>query len=317
MNRRLFSLLILCSLPASAAAQAAAQTNPLWTQEEVKNYLPHMTVPEVQDFLTRSDMVLIPVASLEQHGNHLPIGTDYLNGVEQAKLVAQRADVLVAPILLPGQSPYHMGFEGTITLPSSLVQEVYVEAVKSLIAHGFKRFLIMNAHGGNRAITTFIVDRINQETAGIAVDLGAVAGPLTTRAANQGAGNQGARPEPVLDRHGGTSETSSSMYLIPELVDLEAAEVAELTFPPHLEAMLPDVIAGDPTALALFLAEGLKDESTGKGTSSAEMSTTGVWGARDPAEGTAERGRAMTEAFVDAAVAFIERWNALRPVGTG
>ena len=103
-----------------------------------------MTVPEVQDLLTRSDMVIIPVASLEQHGLHLPIGTDYLNGVERAKLIAQRVDGLVAPILLPGQSPYHMGFEGAITLPSTLIQEVYVEAAKSLMRHGFKRFLILN-----------------------------------------------------------------------------------------------------------------------------------------------------------------------------
>ncbi|WP_419942711.1 creatininase family protein [Candidatus Palauibacter sp.] len=305
---RLGAVLLLSLAPA-----AAAQTNPLWTQEKVKNYLPHMTVPEVRDFLTRSDMVLIPVASLEQHGNHLPIGTDYLNGVEQAKLVAQRADVLVAPILLPGQSPYHMGFEGTITLPSSLVQKVYVEAVKSLIAHGFKRFLIMNAHGGNRAITTFIVDRINQETAGIAVDLGAVAGPFRDRSLMASVPTP---PPDVLDRHGGTPETSSSLYLMPTLVDMDAAVPAEVTMPAHLEAMLPDVLAGDPTALAVFLAEGLKDESTGKGTSSAAMSSTGVWGTRDPAEATLERGRVATEVMVDAAVAFIERWNELRPPGS-
>ena len=285
-----------------APVAAVAQTNPLWTQEKVKNYLPHMTVPEVRDFLARSDMVLIPVAALEQHGNHLPIGTDYLNGVEQAKLVAQRADVLVAPILLPGQSPYHMGFEGTITLPSTLIQEVYVEAVKSLIAHGFKRFLIMNAHGGNRAITTFIVDRINQETAGIAVDLGAVSGPFRDR---DRLASVPTPPPDELDRHGGTPETSSSLYLMPTLVDLDAAVPA-----------LPDVLAGDPTALAVFLAEGLKDESTGKGTSSIEMSSTGVWGTRDPAEATTERGRIATEVFVDAAVAFIERWNELRPPGS-
>ena len=46
-------------------------------------------------------------------------------------------------------------------LLSSLIQGVYVEAAKSLMRHGFKRFLILNAHGGNRAITTFIVGRIN------------------------------------------------------------------------------------------------------------------------------------------------------------
>ena len=299
---------------------------------KVRNYLPHMTRPEVEDLLTRTDMVIIPVGALEQHGTHLPIGTDHLNGVERAKRIAYRTDVLVAPILLPGQSPYHMGFAGTVTLPSTLIQEVYVEAAKSLIRHGFKRFLILNAHGGNRAITTFIVDRINQETAGIAVDLGAVAGPLTER--SEGADEDAAREPagepadartaatseqvaPVLDRHGGTGETSRSLYLIPDLVDLDAAYPAELTIPAHLEAMVPDVLAGDPTALAVFLAEGLKDESTGKGTSSAEMTSTGVWGARDPAEATVERGRAMTERSVEAAVRFIERWNELRPPGTG
>ena len=107
------------------------------------------------------------------------------------------------------------------------------------------------------------------------------------------------------------------MYLIPELVNLDAAVPAELTLPPHLEAMLPEVVAGDPTALTVFLAEGLKDEATGKGTSAAEMSTTGVWGVRDPAESTADRGRRETEAMVGAAVAFIRRWNELRPPGTG
>lgn len=291
-----------------------AQTTDLPPVRKVRNYLPHMTVPEVQDLLTRSDMVIIPVASLEQHGLHLPIGTDYLNGVERAKLVAQEVDVLVAPILLPGQSPYHMGFEGTVTLPSTLIQEVYVEAAKSLMRHGFKRFLILNAHGGNAATTRFIVDRINQETEGIAVDLGAVLGPFRSPSSDSAA----APPEPaVFDRHGGTGETSSSLYLIPELVNLAAAVPAEITLPDHLQAILPDVVAGDPTALAVFLAEGLKDEATGKGTSAAEMSTTGVWGVRDPAEGTAERGRRMTESFVDAAVAFIRRWNELRPPGTG
>lgn len=316
MDRRtrtsLLALLATTPIALGFAPALAAQENPLPPIEKVRNYLPHMTVPEVRDLLTRSDMVVIPVASLEQHGLHLPIGTDYLNGVERAKLIAQDVDVLVAPILLPGQSPYHMGFEGTITLPSTLIQEVYVESVKSLIQHGFKRFLMLNSHGGNSATTRFIVDRINQETSGIAVDLGSVLGPFRPARERVSSPPGGA----VFDRHGGTGETSSSMYLTPELVDLDAAVAAELSLPPHLEAMLPEVVAGDPTALAVFLAEGLKDEATGKGTSAAEMSTTGVWGVRHPAEGSAARGEADTRSLVDAAVAFIHRWNELRPPGS-
>ena len=302
---RTTALLALLCLQSSVAV---AQENPIWDQAKVRNYLPHMTVPEVRDLMTRTDMVIIPVGSLEQHGLHLPIGTDYLNGMERAKLIAQRADVLVVPILMPGQSPYHMAFPGTITLSSETIQAVYVEAAESLIRHGFKRFLFLNAHGGNRAITTFIVDRINQETAGIAVDLGAAAAPFRE--------GTSIPPTTVFDRHGGVSETSNSMYLVPSLVDMDAAETATLTMPDHLQQMVPDVVAGDETALRVFLAEGLKAEETGKGTASHEMSSTGVWGVRDLNEASAEQGRQETEDFVQAAIRFIERWNELRPLGT-
>jgi len=195
----------------------SAQTNPLWQVRKVNNYLPHMTRPEVEDLLTRTDMVIIPVGAIEQHGLHLPMGTDFLNGVERAKLIAQRTDVLVAPVLMPGLSPYHMGFAGTITLPAELIQEVYFEAARSLMKHGFKRFLMLNSHG-------------------------------------------------------------------------------------------------DPIVLRVFLAEGLKAEYAGKGTSAREMSTTGVWGVRDLDESSVEQGRESTEALVDAAVQFIARWKELRPM---
>ena len=299
-------LLAVMLVPATVAAQA---TNPLWHEDKIKNYLPHMTWPEVQELRTRTDMVIIPIASLEQHALHLPIGTDFLNGLGRANLIAQKADVLVAPILLPGNSPYHMEFAGTITLSSQTIQQVYFEAAQSLMRHGFKRFMLLNSHAGNQHITRYIVDRINQETEGIAVDLGDAAAPFLTRAA---------QPSPqtakVFDRHGGVGETSASLYMTPNLVNLEASKRATLTLPDHMTKMLPEVIAGDPTATLVFLAEGLKAKSTGKGTSTREMTDTGTWGQRDPREGTAEQGRREAESFVQAAVRFIERWNQLRPM---
>ena len=207
--RKVIFVLTMTILPANLLL---AQTSPIWHEQKIKNYLPHMSWPEVQDLLTRTDMVIIPVAAIEQHSLHLPIGTDFLNGVERAKLVAQQTDVLVAPILMPGNSPYHMGFPGTISLSAETIQKVYFEASQSLMKHGFRRFLFLNSHGGNLAITRYLVDRINQETEGIAVELGEAAEPFLTQAprpANP--------PTPVFDRHAGVGETSTSLYLIPNL----------------------------------------------------------------------------------------------------
>ena len=285
-----------------------AQSNPLWREEKVKNYMPHMAWPEVRDLLTRTDIVLIPVPSLEQHGLHAPIGTDFYGGIERAKLIAQRTDILVAPVLMVGQAPYHMEFPGTIALSSETMQRVYFEAAQSLIRHGFRRFILFSSHTGNQHVTRFVVDRINQETAAIAVDLGDAIESMATP------GTAGSQPTPQpFDRHSGVGETSSALYLFPSLVALEKAERATLTLPASLNRMLPEVKAGDAAASLVFLAEGLKPKETGKGTSAAEMSTTGVWRERDPREATAEQGRRMTEAFVDGAVRFIERWKQLRP----
>ena len=304
------SLAIVAVVTACISSGLAAQTNPLWSERRVKNFLPHMTWPEVRDLLTRTDMVLIPVPALEQHGLHGPIGTDYYSGVERSKLVAQRTDILVAPILYVGQSPYHLAFPGSIALSAETLQRVYFEAAQSLIGQGFRRFLLYGSHAGNQYITSFVADRINQETAAVAIDLadGIAAmrqpSPRPPAAANQ--------PQP-FDRHGGVGETSGALYLFPSLVQLDKAERATLTVPQSLERLPPLVATGDAAATLIFLAEALKPKATGKGTSTAELSTTGVWSERDPKEATAEEGRRATEAFVEGAVRFIERWKQLRP----
>jgi creatinine amidohydrolase len=295
-------------LTALLTSHAQAQTNPLWHEEKTKNYLPHMSWPEVRDLLTRTDIVLMPVPSIEQHGPQTPMGTDYYVGVEEAKLIAQRTDVLVAPVLLAGQSPYHMEFPGTITLSSETIQQVYFEAAQSLIRHGFCRFLFLNSHFGNQYITRFVVDRINQETPAVAIELGDAVGAMTLGSPRPPAATE------KFDRHGGVGETSRAMYLFPSLVQIDKAQQTTLTLPPDLSRMLPDVVRNDAAASLIFFAEALKPKETGKHTSTAEMSATGVWSERNPREATADQGRRATEAFVDSAVRFIERWKTLRPL---
>jgi creatinine amidohydrolase len=265
-----------------------------------------MTWPEVEDLLERTDMVIIPVPAVEQHGPHLPIGTDYFTGEELAKLIAQKTDVLVAPVLLPGISPYHVEFPGTITLSPDTVQRVYFEAVQSLIHHGFRRFMILTSHAGNRNVSHYIVDRINQETPGIAVELNDAAASFI---------HESKRPKvKEFDRHAGVDETSSGLYLFPNLVDMSKAGKNEVTLPDHLQKALPEVVAGDDVANRVFLAEALKPKDTGKHTSTREMTKTGVWSERDTREASVEIGREDSEAFVGASVEFIERWRVLKPL---
>jgi len=323
MHNRIILALLLATL---VTMQTQAQTNPLWREEKVKNYLPHMTSPDVRDLLTRTDMALIPVPSLEQHGLHAPIGTDYYSGVERAKLIAQRTDILVAPVLLIGQAPYHMDFPGTISLSAVTMQQVYFEAAQSLIRHGFRRLLFLNSHNGNQYVTRFVIDRINQETEAVAIDLGdgvsamaprasgGASAPRASGGASAPGASSGASAPGLFDRHAGVAETAGALYLFPSLVQLDKAQRATLTFPAHLSQMVPKVTSGDQAATLIFLAEGLKPKETGKHTSAAEMSTTGVWSERDPREATVEQGRRVTEFFVDAAVRFIERWKELRPL---
>jgi len=299
-------LLIVLAIAGVLSPAAHSQSNPLWHTQKVKNYLPHMTWPEVDDLLSRTDMVIIPIPAIEQHGPQLPIGTDYFTGEELAKLIAQKTDVLVAPILLPGISPYHMEFPGTITISEDTVQRVYFEAAQSLIHHGFRRFMILTSHAGNQRVSRYIVDRINQETPGIAVELNDAAGPFYKAPVH----HEGKK----FDRHAGVGETSAGLYLFPTLVDLSKAGPNHVTLPEHLEKMLPQVIAGDETAETVFLAEALKPKDTGKHTSTREMTKTGVWSERDTREATADRGREDSEAFVDASVQFIEQWRVLKPL---
>jgi creatinine amidohydrolase len=240
------------------------------------------------------------------NGPQLPIGTDYYSGEELAKLIAQKTDVLVAPVLMPGISPYHMEFPGTITLSPDTVQRVYFEAAQSLVHHGFRRFLLLNSHTGNQNVTRYIIDRINQETPAIAVELTEAAGPYLKQR----------KPEAKkqFDRHAGVGETSDGLYLFPNLVDMTKAGKNEVVLPDHLEKALPQVVAGDGTTTTVFLAEALKPKQTGKHTSTREMTKTGVWSERDTRDASAERGREESEDFVDASVRFIERWKVLRPV---
>jgi len=300
LKRGWMPALAVLVLSAVAAAQNP-DSNPLFGDKRIKNYLPHMTCVEVEQALTHTDAVIIPVGSTEQHGRHLPLGTDSFEAVETAKLIAQKADVLVAPVVLAGLSSHHMGFPGTITLTPETFEAVVYETAQSLIRHGFRKILIFNGHGGNAASVAAIIQKINQTTGATAFDLGKIEVP---------------RKEPLYppipwDVHAGVEETSMMLYLAATLVDMTKVVNPALTVPPDVAKL--DALGKTDPALAELAGEmRFRPQETGKKTSTREMTDTGSVTTGDIKTASAERGRREIEDFIDAAARFIEAWQAVK-----
>ncbi len=286
-----------CWLSLAASAQDT-NVNPLFTEKKVRNYLPHMTWLEVEEALKRTDVVIIPVGSIEQHAKHLPLGTDTYGAIETCLLVAQKSEAVVAPVVLAGLSSHHMGFPGTITLAPETFEAVVYETALSLIKHGFRKVLLYNGHGGNTEAVANVIQKINQTTAATALDMEKIYAPL----------KEPLYPPIPLDVHSGVSETSGALYLFGNLVDMSKVENPVLTFPPAMRQFM-ERAKTDPVFAGVWSSMWFRPLETGKKTSTREMTNTGAVTTGDIKTATAERGRKELEDFVAAAARFIEEWR--------
>src|SRR5689334_12049248 len=122
-----------------------------------------LTVEELRAKAAADAIVILPVASMEQHGPHLPVGVDTIltegvcrAGAEQA---ASEVPVVVAPTVWCGMAEHHMAFGGTFTFDIPTYRAVLLAFLQSIARHGFKKVLIVNGHGGNiSALAAFLPD---------------------------------------------------------------------------------------------------------------------------------------------------------------
>ena len=111
--------------------------------------LENMAYTEVETYLNEKDTILVPVGSVEQHSPYGLIGTDFIVAEAIARTVGDNLNLMVAPTVCYGVSPHHMAFKGTVALSPSTLIIVVEDIVRSLVAHGFRRILFINGHGGN------------------------------------------------------------------------------------------------------------------------------------------------------------------------
>jgi len=128
-----------------------------------------MTWPEIADRIKDTDIVLIPVGSMEQHGYHMPLDTDVFISTRICELSAERCreEGVWVPVASPvnyGVSWYHMSFAGTVDIPQRLFIDYIVAIGKCLYRHGFKQLIWMNSHGGNSAALTVASNILHKDT---------------------------------------------------------------------------------------------------------------------------------------------------------
>jgi len=205
--------------------------------------LDEMTWPEVQS----RPLLVVPVGSCEQHGPHLPLGTDTFIATALCQRLVERLagsgrDVVVAPAVAISASGEHAGFPGTLSIGTEATATMLVEMARS--ADWASGIVLVNGHGGNHTAVTNAVDLVRSEARRIHVWWPSIPGG---------------------DAHAGRTETSLMLAIHPALVRIErlergetrplAAIAAELRAC-GVKALSPNGVLGDP--LAATLGEGIR-----------------------------------------------------------
>lgn len=126
-------------------------------------YFIELTQPEIAAQFQENPLVILPAGSVEQHGPHLPAGTDIYAANVISHAVAERMNGLVLPGGPIGVTPMHMPFEGTITLTPDTYIRVVTETCVSTARHGAKYLLIVNWHEGNSASLSIAAEALHRE----------------------------------------------------------------------------------------------------------------------------------------------------------
>jgi creatinine amidohydrolase len=223
---------------------------------------------ELRELAARDDVVVvIPAATLEDHGYHLPIDTDVRlieaiarGAVERFNASDATGAAMLFPTAVHGYTPHHMDFPGTVTLRWNVFVESLLDCGRSLCRHGFDRILILNGHGSNAPLVDLAARLINVEHRGAVAMASTLY--LTTPESVQ---TLAAERASELGGMSHACELKTSLYLAlePELVQMDKAvrEIpawndnvwsdwpgsGPLSYMPHWSGLTRSGVMGDPT----------------------------------------------------------------------
>jgi len=248
-----------------------------------KFLIEEMTPQEITDALKRIDTVVVPVGSVEQHGPHLPIGTDTLIPITVAKRVAERMNVLVAPPIYYGNSFSMADMKGVFTVSPDTLAGLLLDLCRSFSKQGFKKIVFINGHGGNKQVLSFIGQRARIETGAIIVRIDWW--DMITEEISK-----------IVEKevvHADEGETSMMLACQPELVDMKKA-VKDETY----DRLVDMLTGGKPKNLPQVYVPFSK------------WSKTGLIG--DATKASKRKGEKILKAVVDNIVDFLQQLDKLK-----
>ena len=237
-----------------------------------------LTWPEIEERLKIVDTAILPCGAIEQHGPHLPVDIDYFDAVYLANRVAEACSD-PKPFVLPpipfGVSYHHDEFKGTLSVTNDGLSRFVYDLGMSLAHNGIKKLIILNGHGDNAPTLSYAAQMINRDARiFVCVETGETSDPDLYDLI--GTHN---------DIHAGEIETSTTLAIRPEMVQMDKAVNETLKF-----------------------GSDYLDYTSERGVSwyvrTKKISESGVMGNATVA--TAEKGKQMWDLMVDHLVRFIE-----------
>jgi creatinine amidohydrolase len=228
---------------------------------------------ELRELAERDDLVVVvPTATLEDHGYHLPIDTDVrlVEAIAERAVAASEGRALLFPTQVHGYTPHHLDFPGSVTLRWNVFVEALLDQGRSLCRHGFDRILFVNGHGSNQPLVDMAARLVNVE------HRNAVAGScfyLQSARGREVIAEVRRSEHPGGMAHACELETSIYLALEPELVQMDKAvrEIPEwdsehvwldwsdgpLSVMPHWSGLSESGVVGDATVATAETGEAL------------------------------------------------------------
>ncbi|WP_254271535.1 creatininase family protein [Haloarcula marina] len=171
-------------------------------------YLADEAWPDLESYFESESLALVPLGSTEQHGPHLPEGTDHIIAESLARAAAEETGYLCTPTVNIGVSSHHRQFHGTMWADAPAFRD-YVESVtRNLASHGIDRVVYVNAHGGNVEHLREVGRRLRDDGTMYAIEW------MWDESIIERIEELFETPGP----HGGPKETALIQHLAPELV---------------------------------------------------------------------------------------------------